>query len=152
MSLKTPEGIELHMRATGYQFPQLEKEEYDSNWLQIQVTVKHPRGAWAKTDPSLLTFELKSLGDWLHQVSTGNYSKRDLYFTEPNLEFHIVPKTGPPERLSVVLSHENAPPFVQKADRYEGFPLEFPLSGIDLEAASRAVLIQVQAFPQRGDR
>ncbi len=58
MKLRGDEQTEFEMNVAGYQFPNLENEPYDSDWLNIHVSVTHPRGAWSKTDACILTFEL----------------------------------------------------------------------------------------------
>ena len=139
-------------RRLGYQFPELETKEYDSNWLNILVTVRHPRATWTTVDASLLTYELKALGEWLREIAGGDLSRRWMSFTEPNLSFEALPNKQNPEILRATFSHETAPPFMQGEERYDGFAVDFPLSEIDLKAASQAVLRQTEAFPQRAER
>lgn len=69
MKLKADEYSEFEMSVAGYQFPHIENEPYDSDWLNIQLNVNHPRGSWSKTNACLLTFELVGLAAWLRRIA-----------------------------------------------------------------------------------
>ena len=62
---------ELKLDLTGYQFPEAENEPYDADWLNITIRVKHPRGSWTTTDPSLLTYEVERLAAWFEALADG---------------------------------------------------------------------------------
>jgi hypothetical protein len=151
MKLKTNE-IEFELGVVGYQFLTMKKDVYDSNWLRILVTVKHPEACWTTIDASLLTYELKALGEWLRKVAEEDLRERCIAFMEPNLAFGVLPATGKPETLRITLSHETAPPFMLGEERSDGFAIDFPLAEIDLKAASDAILKQAKAFPERAGR
>ncbi len=102
------------MSVVGYQFPALEHEEYDSNWLIIRIDVRHPLGSWSSTDPSLLTYEVAALADWLEGISAGSRPKPDQWFTEPCLEFHLKSDHNGLEFLAVNFSHEFRPPWASR--------------------------------------
>ena len=81
-------GFELDI--VGYQFPELETEEYDSNWLLIRIIVKHPEGEWQSIAPSLLTYEAKELALWLEKIGKKEPVEEEIAFIEPNLSFKSV--------------------------------------------------------------
>lgn len=89
MRLKGDENNNFEMRVAGYQFPHLEHEPYDSDWLNIEVSVKHPRGTWSKTDACILTFELASLIDWLGWLADNLPTHSEENFMEPELGFVV---------------------------------------------------------------
>ena len=62
MLLRGIDGTEFEMEVVSYQFPHLEHEQYDSDWLNIKIRVRMSQGYWTSTDPSLLTWELARLG------------------------------------------------------------------------------------------
>jgi len=78
---------EFEMRVVGYQFPGLKQEPYDADWLNIEVNIKHPRSAWRKTEPCILTFELAHLADWLGWIVEGSPAHSEEGFMEPELHF-----------------------------------------------------------------
>src|SRR4051812_43563925 len=89
MNFKGSNGTSLELKIVGYQFPALATEEYDSNWLQIQIRATIPEGSWTTTDPCLLTYEAAELADWFDAVHEGRASDDVLGFLEPNLRFEI---------------------------------------------------------------
>ena len=139
------------MSFVGYQFPELEEVEYDSNWLNVKIGVSHQRGKWSTTDPALLTYEVKWLIDWLRALSAGKYDNRHLWFTEPCLSFHLSPAEGEPDKLVIELSHEFRPPWATR-DLDEQHQIVFPLTSIDLVGAARSLESQLRRYPQRTER
>jgi len=87
MKLVCGENVEFEMNVVGYQFPHVEHVSYDSDWLNVHVSVTHPRGSWSKTDACLLTFELAQLIEWLRNLATDNLAHSVQDFMEPELSF-----------------------------------------------------------------
>lgn len=139
------------MSLLGYQFPELEDVEYDSNWLNVKIEVSHQRGKWSAIDPALLTYEVQWLIDWLRALSAGKYDKRHLWFTEPCLSFHLSPAEGDPDKLVIEFSHEFEPPWATK-DPDEQHQIEFSLTSIDLIGAAQSLENQLRRYPRRTER
>jgi hypothetical protein len=135
------------MSLVGYQFPQLEDVEYDSNWLQVKIVVSHSRGKWSAVAPALLTYEMESLIDWLKELSAGKYDKRHLLFTEPCISFHLLPSEGEPDKLAIEFSYEFRPPWAK--DPHEEHQIAFPLASIDLMKAAQLLENQLHQYPTR---
>ncbi len=138
----------LELRIAGYQFPGAATALYDSNWLVIEGAVQHPRGNWRFRDPSLLTYEVTQLADWLEAVAAGAEAKPYCGFIEPNLSFEVV-GTGATRQLRVSFAIEARPPW---ANREEEVYVEFPLREPELKAAVASLRRQLQDFPQRAER
>ncbi len=85
MKLAASNKSALTLKIIGYEFPEIEGHRYDSNWLIVEVTVTHPEGSWTASDPSLLTFEVTRLADWLENINDGKKVDDTIYFTEPNI-------------------------------------------------------------------
>jgi hypothetical protein len=139
---------ELHLEVLGYQFPETEDDEWDSEWLIIAGSVSCARGRWRFRDPCLCTFELQALATWLRDVPVGG-PERELAFTEPNLRFeHLARSDG--DVLLVAFSQESSPPWATEGERYgEGYPLSFPFSLNDFAAASTALQNMLLKWPVR---
>lgn len=84
-----PTGI-LTLNVERYQFPEIVDDEWDSNWLVITGNATLNGKSWQFCDPCLTTFELASLVEWLGQVTSGSNVKKNLFFTEPNLDFENI--------------------------------------------------------------
>jgi hypothetical protein len=153
MHLTDASSTTLSLTISGYQFPAMETEPHDSNWLNVVGTVEHPRGPWSFHDPCLLTYELEWLCDWLERVAADPVAEHPPeYFTEPNLEFHVI-RSGGAASLRVHLSHEASPPWIQdRADRLDGVDLDFPLPENDVRAAAKSLRACLSKYPQRAQR
>ena len=87
--LSDAKGTSLSLTISGYQFPEIENDSHDSNWLNITGKVEHPRGSWTFVDPCMLTYELEGLSDWLESVaenSNTSHHKSAVFFTPASLK------------------------------------------------------------------
>ena len=150
MELKSVNGMALKLEIAGYEFPERETEEYDSNWLMISIDVTHPNGNWSVANPCLLTYEVTYLADWLEGILDGKEIDRGIGFLEPSLEFDL---SGLDEtvnkNLRVTFHMELRPPWAEQ--RYDDGKawVEFPLAEIDLRKASVQLREELKQFPQR---
>lgn len=126
------ENTKLELQIAGYQFALQETEDepdWDSNWLVVEGAVRVSDGTqWSFQDPSLTTWEVSRLSDWLQQIakiattttapveeaSAAESSDVDvpkwLTFTEPNLSFAVGKQSESQVELLIGLSHEAAAP------------------------------------------
>jgi len=144
MRLVDHDRITLELVIDGYQFPEIENDRWDSNWLMVTGRVEHPRGAWSFREPCLTAFEVEDLAGWLDGVASGEADARAGYFTEPNLEFRYLKHPEP--AIEVSLGYESAPPWARR----EAVTLRFPIAMNDPKAAARALRGYLQIFPPRG--
>jgi hypothetical protein len=61
MILKTIDGSEFELQIAGYQFPEIQDDEWDSNWLMIRVMFYSETHKWEAVDPCLDTYEANDL-------------------------------------------------------------------------------------------
>lgn len=80
MKLINKDQTSFKLNIQNYQFPKMETEEYDSNWLMIQIKVHHQKGEWQSVDPSLLTYEAKEIAEWLEKIAKKESVKKELKF------------------------------------------------------------------------
>jgi len=153
MHLTASDGTSFQFAVAGYQFPALATAEYDSNWLNIRIAATHSNGSWHAQDPSLLTYELQELVEWLEHVRSPRSGSSSLDFVEPCLEFHLR-VTAQGERILVVhLASEFAPPWLTPgAEAVAGIDLQFPIALLDLESAAASLRDDLSKFPQRAER
>lgn len=119
MILGTTGDNQFIFKIADYQFPGNRNNEFDANWLMVTIEVTTPEWHWEKTDPSMLTWEVQSLIDWLEAVVVNQEEWNCINFTEPNLSFCIRGKGPQKVILGVHLALESRPPFL--------------LGGVDLE-------------------
>jgi len=90
MKFTNKDQTSFELNILNYQFPEMETEEYDSNWLMVQIKVRHQKSEWQSVDPSLLTYEAKEIAEWLERIAKKESVKKQLGFIEPNLSFELL--------------------------------------------------------------
>jgi hypothetical protein len=152
MQLAAPDGQSIELVITGYQFPDRQTEEYDSNWLQIEGRVQHPNGGWTFRDPCLLTYEVASLADWLDRVGSGSDAKSSIGFLEPNLSLELL-TSSPHLSIRVYFHLESRPPWAPRGHvDDDDVWVEIPVAELDFRRASQSLRDQLRRFPQRAVR
>ena len=104
----------VYLKICDYEFPKLDKsaDEYEKNWLQIEVQAKYKDLEWSRTTPALLTWEVQELADWFRELSrnqkTLTYSNQR--FTEPCITFELLNKiTSQKKKLRIGFNAEFCP-------------------------------------------
>jgi hypothetical protein len=140
-------GMSLDLWVSGYQFPEGTVDENETNWLSITIRLDGFGKQWTSACPSLMTWELKSLIDWLQAILLGRNSQNEIKFTKPNLVFQLVEKPGGALIIRTLLDLESKPAWYDKKDPFF-FDVEF-----DEKQIHQAVLsleYQLKRFPSRG--
>ncbi len=142
------DNTEFEMKVVGYQFPHLEHEQYDSDWLSIMIRVKLPQGSWTAIDPSLLTWELVGLTEWLESIVDGKRVESEESFMEPNLRFELIEEE--PKKLRVYFELESRPGWAP----YDGAGMndlwaEFEINAEEIRAAAASLREDLKRFPIR---
>ncbi len=109
MLLRGIENTTFEMTIVGYEFPHLVATPYDSDWLNIRVSVQHPAGSWTGTDACMLTWEVEQLAIWLQSIADEAVVEPQLRFLEPELRFEFF--DGTPKHLRVYFNYELRPPW-----------------------------------------
>jgi len=138
----------LELSTSGYQFPDIADDRWDSNWLMVSGRVTHAYGSWTFTDPCLTTFEVEQLASWLENVPAGRPDPDSRYFTEPNL--HFTYRQEPEPTIEVRVAYESAPPWLVGEARLTGVALEFPVAMNDPRLAATELRSFIRRFPVRG--
>lgn len=144
------ENSRFEMTVIGYQFPEILDEEYDSNWLIIEIRASSLEGSWSISNPCMLTIELADLADWLDDVANGNGTiNTRLDFFEPCLCFEV---TGlEPKKLCVHLNEELKPVSLRDNDskRDTAICIEFKVTPQALKDAAASLRSYLRFFPIR---
>jgi hypothetical protein len=153
MMLRGQEGNELELGLVGYQFPDEERDPWDSNWLLVAVRVLAPEGSWEVVDPCLTTWEAKRLVSYLIHAAGHDPASRPLTFTEPNLTVTARSRTSAPLRvhLRACIALELRPPWVRTVAGVNNLCVDLDVERADLARAAASLLSDLVAFPQRGD-
>jgi hypothetical protein len=156
MMLRGLNGTFFQLEILRYEFPLLRllwATEYDSNWLVVRISVRHPRGEWTATEPCLLTYEVAGLADWFEANARGAPVGEAIGFIEPNLTFRLTNDSDGNQVLRIYFELECRPPWAAaRAAGPEDLWLDLPLTDLDLTAAARSLRAQLARFPQRTAR
>jgi hypothetical protein len=138
------ESFELEIK--GYEYPNLSpRDDYDSNWLLINIKVQMLARSWTRTNPALLTWEVENLLKWLRDISTNKEVDPELEFIEPNVSFTLN-GDGSSKKLRVHFDLEFKPG--DPLDETDCF-VDFPLNGNLLGDAVLALEASLNRFGQR---
>lgn len=153
MLLRGSEGNELELTIAGYQFPDEERDPWDSNWLLVSVRVLSPEGSWSVVDPCLTTWEAKRLVSWLVHAAAREPNERPMTFTEPNLTVVAGPVAGDANAVHVraMFALELRPPWSHAAAGSDNLVVDLDVRRGDLARAAASLLTDLVEFPQRGD-
>ncbi|WP_052351889.1 WapI family immunity protein [Deinococcus pimensis] len=158
--------VSFSLDITNYQFPQIDNDAWEADWLNIRVRLQYAEHTWTHDDPSLTTFEVQAWTDWLEDVAqhldTFAAWRRSrlttmIAFTEPNLCFEVLDHhpTGAPATLRVYLGLESRPPFfallnhVGPDSNPDDVWIEFPLDGRTLRRTIDRLREQLERYPVR---
>ena len=139
------EGSSFELEIVSYQFPQISKDRWDSNWLIIAGRVRLGARDWEFRDPCLTTFEVADLADWLDACVAGQPEFAYCAFTEPSLEFELVDEST----IRLELAIEAAPPWAEHDEVLDGgYGVNIPV-GPAIQEAANNLRKQLQQFPER---
>ena len=150
MRLPGPNGDEFELRIAAYQFPEIDYEEYDANWLVVETLATARGRRWQSHDACLLTWEVAWLADWVEAIAARNTLEAVLDFTEPNLRFELEPGTTERIRLRVYFEVECRPEWAPaRAAGMNDLWVELECSPSDLRTWAATLREQRAQFPPR---
>ena len=139
----------LELSLLGYEFPTIDDDEWDSNWLNIRISATNDQGSWAATDASLLTEEVGRLAEWLQAIAENNEADAELDFIEPNLAFELVEANGL-VRLRAWFELELRPRWAPTDEvPARDLCVDLELARDDLGKAADSLRAQLRRFPPR---
>lgn len=130
-----------------YQFPELEHDEWDSNWLVVSGKVVTAERSWNFSVPCLLTMEAHDLSHWLAECSVAKPAKERIFFTEPNLSFEVIVGDSQTVSVRIYFALESLPPGVDV--EIDDFFEVFQVSRQTLALAQADLCRSLRQFPVR---
>lgn len=143
--LEGTDGRRLELTLVGYEFPDLEDDEWDADWLVVRISAADDPDVWTAEDPCLLTWEVDELADWLDAVADAPGAVHDLEFIEPNLTFERIEVDGA-GGVRAWFDDAFRPPEVPPD---EDVLIDFLLAPAALRAAAASLRAQRERFPPR---
>ena len=149
MKLKSDSGNSLELMILHYEFPDVQEDRWDSNWLVVSGKVTANGQSWHFSDPAATTWELGEFADWLRAVARRENTRDQFEFVEPTLAFALASKPVP--TLRVRFAHGSAPPWLtDTTERVAGIFVDFPLATTDVAGAADELRNALNDFPIRG--
>ena len=153
MQLYDANGYALKLTLVGYQFPEMTREPYDSNWLIIETDITTPHRSWQASDPCLLTYEVEQLAQWLEQAANGTPDNRVCHFIEPCLQFELYDHEGGERYLRVVFDLELRPDWqIERTRQRDDTWIDLQVDRQKLLEAAQALREQLARYPQRAEQ
>ena len=151
MILRGRDLSEFELRVVGYQFPDIVGDEWDANWLVVEVRVAPvDERPWRSIDPSLLTWEVERLSNWLEALASGRAVEEGEDFVEPNLGFEVVQRDEDIITIRVYFELESRPPwFFADAAVMDDLWIDLRVDNEDLRAAAEDLRRDLAKFPPR---
>jgi hypothetical protein len=136
------DGSTFRLEISGYEFPELQTDKYEANWIMVRLVIHSQKGDWTKTAPALLTWEIEDLIEWCR----GRYEIEPLLqFVDPSIEFHATIVNTALTNLKLTLSGQLLP------DWHDGgsITLEFFVSPAELKKFATELDFELSKFPYR---
>ena len=151
MILRGRDLSEFELKAAGYQFPSLSGDEFDDNWLMVEIrAAPADERPWRSTDPSLLTWEVKRLSNWLVALASGQAVEEGEDFIEPNVRFEVVERAEDTITIRVYFELESRPPwFFADAAGMDDLWIDLRVDADDLRTAAEDLRRDLAKFPPR---
>lgn len=150
MKLTGRKNTVFSLSVAGYQYPKNKDHDYDVNWLLIVIDVKCPRGSWQTTDPSLETFELRKLANWLQGLNRKGTTGDEIDFTEPNLTFQYLGKEGDHYQVRAFFELELRPEWAPaRVAGLRDLWVDLQATEKDLKEAAGSLKDILKKFPER---
>jgi hypothetical protein len=142
---------EFELQVAGYQFPSFSGDMFDNNWLIVAGRVAPAdERAWEFRDPSLLTWEVERLSNWLEALASDKAVDDGEDFIEPNLRFEVVESSEGTITLRVYFELESRPPwFFADAAGMNDLWIDLRVDNDDLRAAAEGLQRDLARFPAR---
>jgi hypothetical protein len=143
-------GSRFELGVVGYQFPAIEDDKWDSNWLNITIGVQGAIGSWSSTHPSLLAADVERLADWLEAIAEARPQDALVEFLEPNLAFELHAAAEEDVVIRVWFECESRPPWARADSAYmHDLWIDLDLARRDAAGGARDLRDQLERFPAR---
>lgn len=143
------ERIDLEIEVVGYQFPEIE----DDDWCFLRLRIQQDSDNIELIDPAIETTELIDLFSWFSCLSEGRLPEyAHLDFVEPCISFKFLSFKEGVVRISINLSHELKPDFPMKQFGYEEneWSIAFDLEEEQLKSICSGIKKTLDQYPIRG--
>ena len=138
----------VELKISNYQFPDNQDGDWDGNWLNIFLKVDSKAGKWQTTDPSLTTWEVQEIIDWLGKLSKDCEPEyRLMTFTEPNLSFELLNEPTEKQKLIRLRFELESKPKSAKDGKY--YYVDLLADNDELQSYMKGLKDELSVYPER---
>ncbi len=149
MHLSGTGGDSLELAISGYQFPETTGGD-DADWLLVDTAASAGGRPWRTRNPSLQTFEVEALAQWLEGIAHGSSFPDTCDFVEPNLSFELVRVDRAGAELRAYFEVESRPPWAPAGGAgLRDLWVTLTPSRDEVAAAAAALRAALATFPTR---
>ena len=148
--LTGPSPFRLDLTPLRYQFPG-NTGDWDADWLVVKMHAADGNRDWESVDPAFLTWELRSLVEWLRALASGTEGDENWFgCVEPNLQFSAA-RDAAGICLRAVFEQEFRPPGtrIDEPGEDEEIEIEFRPSPEQLRRFADQLDAELEPFPVR---
>lgn len=139
------DDIKFGFKVLGYEFSSTGDNEYDKNFLLVEIEVVTGNLHWTKAAPVLLTWEVKKIAEWFMLLADNKEPERELEFIEPNLHFSYT-KINSKTNIAINFAMEFLPP---NWNEKQECVINFELGIGELKAMGKLFADELNKFPIR---
>ncbi|GLQ29634.1 WapI family immunity protein [Litoribrevibacter albus] len=143
------EKINLYIEVAGYEFPEIE----DDDWCLLRLRIQQESDSIELVDPAIETTELAQLLHWFSSLVEGRLPEyAHLDFVEPCISFEFLAFKEDVVRISINLSHELSPSFPMRQFGSEAneWSIVFDLGEEQLKSICSGIKKTLDQYPIRG--
>lgn len=71
----------IELKILNYEFPE-ENEDYDANWITLDIKARNELGVWNKQCPCMLSWEIKWFSKWFDNIAKGLTEENEIFVYE----------------------------------------------------------------------
>src|SRR5207237_219401 len=93
-------------------------EDPDDDWMEIELNLVANNNSFHIIQPALTAAEVYEVADWFRNISCSKQVKKNLYFWEPNLSFHLLNADQKQTTIKICFDAELRPFWAKSIELY----------------------------------
>lgn len=140
----------FELNILNYQFP-YEKEDYDANWLTLDIKAENELGKWHKQYSCILSWEIKWFAKWLEKIAQGLTDENEMSGYEPDLQMKYIGKTQNKHNFEINLKYGFSFYDIQSPLKNEDCIISVVLTNEEIIQSINCFCNWGKLFPPRGE-
>ena len=151
MEIRGPNSDSFQVRVIGYHSAP-SGDDRESNLLRVYSRASFDGHAWTVIHPSLHTWEILELADWLETLAVSVPPRPEIKFLVPNISLEAQLWSEESVRLRVYFEREHRPIWLESSGAGSEVFIELECTPEELKEWAGDLRQQLEKFPLRGAR